>query len=631
MCGIAGILSLDSHDSGKYRSALSRMLDSMKHRGPDHRDTKEFSGPNGARLFLGHQRLSIIDLSERGHQPMGNESGSIWISTNSEIYNFRDLRDQLKSRFNFNSQSDTEVLLKSYEHWGVDCLEKLRGMFAFSIWDSRRQSLFLARDRLGIKPLYYYQANGIFMFASEFRALLASGLIQAEVDPYGIFQYLSFGRLGAGASMVDGIKELPPAHFLTFDSQTGEINLKEYWRPFSNASPFEEAPIDQIREKIEESVRLRLISDVPIGSFLSGGIDSSVVTANMARFHSQPVKSLSVEFAEEEYDESEHSSLIARQIGSDHRRVKVSEADLLNALPAALSAMDQPSIDGINTYIISKAAREEGLTVVMSGLGGDELFAGYDSFRVLPRLEKWNRYLEKTPKWIANSLARLLSSSDRDVKLAHLLQQRKNGCHSYFLFRALFCESDLGDLFIDKKIFKKLLNKQLDNTFNLINKIKELDPENQVSYLELSQYMGNMLLRDADAMSMAHSLEIRVPLIDHELVELMFQVPGKKKLSPGSPKPLLINASGGKLPRSLTQRKKMGFTFPFEKWMRNELRSEIEEVLLSPLNGFEERISSQAVQKTWQRYLDGKTSWSRPWSLYVLKKWWDLNISSAYS
>ncbi len=630
MCGIAGIFSLNNVAPEKYRSALARMLDSMRHRGPDNRDQKEFSasGSNGSRLFLGHQRLSIIDLSERGHQPMGNESGSIWISTNSEIYNFRDLRDQLKLHYNFTSQSDTEVLLKSYEYWGVECLEKLRGMFAFSIWDSREQKLFLARDRLGIKPLYYYKADDVFIFASEFRALLASGLIPPKVDPFGIFQYLSFGRLGAGAGMVDGVQELPPAHFLVFDGRTGGIRLKEYWNPASNAADGENTSIEQIREKIKESIRLRLVSDVPIGSFLSGGIDSSVVTATMARFHDQPVKSLAVEFEEEEYDESEYSSLVARQIGVDHHRIKISETDLLDTLPGALSAMDLPSIDGINTYIISRAAREAGLTVVMSGLGGDELFAGYDSFRTLPALEKLNGLLEKTPNWIANSLAGLLSSSDRDVKLAHLLRQRKNGCNNYFLFRALFCESDLEELIVDSNEIKISLQKQLEITKNIINNIKLLDPVNQISYLELSQYMGNMLLRDADAMSMAHSLEIRVPLIDHELVELMFRIPGNQKLSPKTPKPLLIKALGQELPDGLVQRKKMGFTLPFEKWMRNELKNEMEAVLLSPLKGFDEMIQRRAVQNIWQRYLDGKTSWSRPWSLYVLKKWWDLNIQN---
>lgn len=623
MCGVAGILS--NLDQKSCKTALGHMLRSMSHRGPDDQGEETMSS-SGATLYLGHRRLSIIDLSSRGHQPMSNDHKTVWISTNGELYNFKELREELKHKYTFNSSSDTEVILKAYEEWGVNCLEKFRGMFAFAIWDAVRQTLFLARDPMGIKPLYYHSAPGYFLFASEIRAIQASGLAKTGIDPRGLYSYLSFGCLQSPETVLSGVSELKPAHYLLVSA--GKITEKRYWSPLSDSSPITSDILSQVRECIEESIKIEMVSDVPLGAFLSGGIDSSAVTGLMSRFHDTPVKTLSIAFEEKEFDESEYSKLIATRFATDHHVLRLSEIDLLDALPAAIMAMDQPTMDGINTFLISKAARSAGLTVALSGLGGDELFCGYDSFQMVPKLLQWENTIRAFPKslqTLAGQLVRILcSTSDRNVKLAHFLDGKINSGHVYFLFRALFCHDQLNKLLVGTETFESGERYLRQATQDLMDRLKTQDPVNQVSYLELTQYTANMLLRDTDMMSMANSLEVRVPLMDHKLAELMFRIPGYLKINPRTPKSLLVDAVG--LPEKAVFRKKMGFTLPFETWMRAQLKNEVENVLLSPVTTLEGLISQTAINQIWKEFCDHKISWSRPWSLYVLKKWVERNI-----
>ena len=631
MCGIAGIFDNNSKKSSEsLTKGLQMMLDAIKHRGPDDRGEKKIGPKNGINIYLGHQRLSIIDPSQGGHQPMSNNDSTLWISTNSEIYNYRELKDDLEHEYNFRSKSDTEVLLRSYEVWGLDCLKKIRGMFAFAIWDDTNNKLILARDRIGIKPLYYFSKNNIFIFSSELRAILASKIDKPGINPTGIFQYLSYGRMGSIDSILDSIMELPPGHFLVADKHG--IKVQKYWDPF-NENKLEQSPtkiVQRIGGCLNEVARQHLVSDVPIGAFLSGGIDSSAVVSMITANTPTPIRTISVTFQDKDYDESKYSSLFANHLGTNHNELLLSERDLIENLSPALASMDQPTVDGINTYMVSQAAKNMGLKVALSGLGGDELFAGYNSFSLVPRLNKIKKILNSLPtglrKQLSNLASRLIPLSDKSAKLNHLIKGQYNGAHVYFLFRSLFCEQELGSLFSDPLILKKEITKNLNRTQELIDSHSGLSPVDLVSYLEMTHYMSTTLLRDTDMMSMAHGLEIRVPLLDHKLVELMFSIPSNMKIKQGIPKPLLVNSLTRKLPEFIVRRKKMGFTLPFEVWMRGEMRPEIESVLLSRSEKLPDFISQDGVKKIWSNFLDKRCSWSRPWSLYVLKKWIDKNL-----
>jgi asparagine synthase (glutamine-hydrolysing) len=629
MCGIAGLLDFDNAGQTENPGKILRgMLDSIRHRGPDDRGEELIANENGPTLHLGHQRFSIIDLSTGGHQPMPNDDKSLWLSTNSEIYNYRELREELSDTFRFNSQSDTEVLLKSYERWGIDCLEKLRGMFAFAIWDSKKQQLILVRDRLGIKPLYYIAGEKQFLFASEVRALLASGLSDSEINPTGLYHYLSFGHLKSPDSIIGNIQELKAGHYLIVEND-GSFKETQYWHPLDSI----EAPENDggsIQDVLLDSIKYRQVSDVPIGAFLSGGIDSSAIVSHMASISDEPITTLTIGFKEKEFDESEHSDEISRLFKTRHRLLTLDEKQLLDALPAAISAMDQPTMDGINTFLISRAANDAGLKVVLSGLGGDELFGGYPSFQLVPNLLEKKKWLQHYPKFLLNLGTKMLKyslSSDQSIKLDHWLNGKLSGAHEYYLIRALYCQDQVSELFQDQSLVEKETLKNFQTTKDSLN-LEKLDGDfSLISYLETTHYLQNMLLRDTDMMSMAHPVEVRVPFMDHKLVEHMFSMPTNLKKLTATPKALLVDSMQPPLPDSIVHRKKMGFTLPFDPWMRGAMKSEMESVLLTSVKPLENIISQAATEKTWQQFLAGKISWSRPWALYVLKRWIDKNLS----
>jgi asparagine synthase (glutamine-hydrolysing) len=503
-------------------------------------------------------------------------------------------------------------------------------MFAFAIWDGTNNKLILARDRIGIKPLYYFSKNNILIFSSELRAILASKIDKPSINPTGLFQYLSYGRVGSFESILDSIMELPAGHFLVADKHG--IKIQKYWDPIPE-NKLEQSTtkiVQRIGSCLDEVARQHLVSDVPVGAFLSGGIDSSAVVSMITANTPTPIQTISVTFQDKDYDESKYSSLFANHLGTNHHELLLSERDLIENLSPALASMDQPTVDGINTYMISQAAKNMGLKVALSGLGGDELFAGYNSFSLVPRLNKIKKVLNSLPtglrKQLSNLASRLMPPSDKSTKLNHLIKNQYNGAHVYFLFRALFCEQELGRLFSDPLILKKEITKNLNRTQELIESHSGLSPVDLVSYLEMTHYMATTLLRDTDMMSMAHGLEIRVPLLDHKLVELMFSIPSNLKIKQGVPKPLLVNSLNRKLPDFIVRRKKMGFTLPFEVWMRGEMRTEIESVLLSRSEKLSDFICQAGVNKIWSDFLNKRCSWSRPWSLYVLKKWIDKNL-----
>ncbi len=623
MCGIAGILSQDPNGLPfAPEEILDAMLRLQEHRGPDDFGKVLLPYPESLHLSLGHRRLSVIDLSTSGHQPMTNSDKSFWITSNNEIYNYQAIRKELSSRYHFKSQSDTEVLLYAFQNWGIQALDRLRGMFAFGIWNVERKSMILARDRLGVKPLYYYHDSKNLIFASEVRSLLATGLIQRKIDPQGLFQYLSFGRLQAPHTMIEGIRELPPGHYCEWVN--GKLEEKPYWELDKCRESGITPSIESAQKAIESAVQSRMVSDVPVGAFLSGGIDSSAVVALMTKSNPE-TQTLSVVFGEKEFDESKYARISANKSNSRHNEFQIQDMELRDSLPDFLNSMDQPTVDGVNVFMVSRQAKELGWKVALSGLGGDELFGGYDSFKLLPQLNK----IASLPKCIRKIASCLLKSlllipqiqSDKYSKIKDLLDSDYKGTQAWYLFRSLFTDSDLKSLFHDSTLFYKESSLHYENTALIQDKIKGWDLFDQISYLEITQYMTPTLLKDADVMGMCNGLEIRVPFTDHLLVESILSFPEKFKMDGNTPKPLLVKAMGDDIPKEIISRKKMGFTLPFETWMKGSLREEVESVLMTPVAPLSEFLNEKGVQAVWHRFLEGKTSWSRPWAIYVLKKW----------
>ncbi len=618
---------------------LERATQSLTHRGPDDggtiilRDTDDDSIEVG----LGNRRLAILDLSPLGHQPMNDPATGNWIVYNGEVYNFREVRAKLEREgAHFTSHSDTEVILQAYGRWGEHCLDHFRGMFAFAIWDAHRHRLFVARDPIGIKPLYYFQSPQHFIFSSEVRTLLGTGLVPRQIDPAGLTNYLTFGSLYDPNTLIENVHALPPGCYLTWER--GQLKQVQYWTlidpnpiktgPSASIAKNQNQVVGEISDLLDESVRLQLVSDVPVGVFLSGGIDSSALVAILDRNGVCP-STFSIVFREADYSEAEFSRAIAQQFHTDHHEISVSQSDFFTAIIPAIRAMDLPTIDGINTYFVSQQTRAAGVKVALSGLGGDEVFAGYSTFRAVPRMERFAHAWQRLPHPLRNSLADLFAtlapSNDQNRKLAALTRDGARLVHPYFLSRMLFTPTQ-QDALLPTKLKTASQQKLLAD---ILAPALRLDPINRVSYLEARCYMLNTLLRDSDSMSMAHGLEVRVPLLDHQLVQRVLALPGLWKLDAQVPKPLLVGALRGELPDKIVHRPKRGFTLPFEHWLRGALRPVLEETLYCIGDGpLSSMISATAAREVWQDFLIGRTSWSRPWSLYVLQCWFEQQLSN---
>ena len=618
---------------------LERATHSLAHRGPDDSGTTTILDTReNIEVGLGNRRLAVLDLSSLGHQPMCDSNTGNWIVYNGEIYNCQEIREQLEQQgFCFRSHSDTEVLLKAYSHWGEKCLSELRGMFAFAIWDARRHRLFLARDPMGIKPIYYYAAEKHFLFASEVRTLLGTGLIPRHLDRAGLINYLTFGSAYDPITLIRGIAALRPGYFLIW--QNGVVRQEKYWdlvdKNCDQICGFRKGPQNlpgawspNLADNLAEAVRLQLRSDVPTGVFLSGGIDSSSLVALSSAIGVKP-STYSIVFPETEFNEAQFSRAIALHFRTDHHEIPVSQSDALQAVPETLEAMDQPTMDGLNTFLVSRYARAAGVKVALSGLGGDEFFGGYSSFRTVLQMERFSNFWHQLPEEVrraaAEAFALFAPSSDRNRKLFALAHENGSLVHPYFLSRALFDMRSRQGLFPsatseDEQRASATLRNTLDSA-------EGLDPVNRVSYLEARCYMLNTLLRDSDCMSMAHGLEMRVPLLDQEVSKNIFSLPGVCKLSRSVPKPLLLNAVHGMLPDHIVRRPKRGFALPFRHWLRDQLRPIVHVGLRRIPDGpLAEILDAPAVEHVWQDFLRERTSWSRPWSLYVLQRWSELHL-----
>lgn len=634
VCGIFGIVS---RSKGECIGLLQRAVQALRHRGPDDCGSKLIDlGPDLGEVGLAHTRLSIIDLSPLGHQPMQDPLTGNWIVYNGELYNFRELRRELQGKgAEFRSQSDTEVILAAYRIWGQECLDRFRGMFAFGLWDAARTELLLARDPMGIKPLYYSRRDGLFAFASEVRTILQTGLVAPGLDPVGVLSYLAFGSVYEPWTIIEGVSAVPPGHALRIKG--GVVTTREYCTPLKSvASSSHSAPdaangngsAARLPDILRDAVLSHLVSDVPVGIFLSGGIDSSSLVAILSQNGVRP-NTFSLVFREQEFDESPYSRAVAERFNTEHHEISVSQNETLATLPKALAAMDQPTIDGINTYLVSDHARSNGVKVALTGLGADEMFAGYSNFLRVPRMERLSAISSRLPRIAKRSLARSVAAvagdSDRGRKLAALAESGKSNAHPYLLARTLFGHSEREKLFasMDREAAERELAALLSRS---VAETAGLDPVNRVSYLETRCYMKNTLLRDSDFMSMAHGLELRVPFLDRDLVEACFRIPGASKLRGSAPKALLLRSLGVELPAAIVQRPKRGFTLPFERWLRGELRPLVERSLTED-GSTESMLSPCAVRSVWQRFLAGETAWSRPWSLFVLKQWCRQNLS----
>ena len=502
MCGIFGILSSSRFVS---EDLLRKAVSTLAHRGPDDAGTViiQDSPSFGLQLGLAHTRLSIIDLSPLGHQPMQDPATGNWLVFNGEIYNFRELRNELSALgADFKSHSDTEVILAAYRVWGESCLERLQGMFALALWDAPRKQLLLVRDPMGIKPLYYHQSNQAFIFASEVRTFLRTGLVPRKVDSTGLLSYLEFGSVYEPWTIVEGIRAVPPGCALTLQNRS--VSSRRYWTPLHSPSFAPSVPssgngnvaTDRLPSLLRHAVLSHLVSDVPVGVFLSGGIDSSAIVAILS-LNGVRANTFSLVFQEEEFNEAQYSREIARYFRTEHHEIPLLPQDALAVLPEALCAMDQPTIDGINTYLVSAKTRAAGVKVALTGLGADEMFAGYSNFRRVPKMELFSKGLRQLPRLarrpLALSIGLFAGKGDRSRKVSDLATDSRSVLHPYFLARMLFGKAEREALFSRSDSFasQQSLDKCLQES---AVESQSLDPVNRVSYFESIFYMRNTLL-----------------------------------------------------------------------------------------------------------------------------------------
>jgi asparagine synthase (glutamine-hydrolysing) len=653
MCSISGIIQIHSREqeSEQLKSAVERMNEALHHRGPDDQGVVCPDTPNpNINLCLGNTRLSIIDTSSAGHQPMHDPETGNWITYNGEAYNFRQLRSELGNEFGpWRSNSDTEVILKAYRKWGTQAFLRLRGMFAIAIWDSKKRQLILARDSFGIKPLYCYfpagdvsltaigavqdVASNTMIFASEVRALMASGLVPGRLSSRAVTSFLEYGSVQAPLTIIENVWSVMPGTCVTVrESVSGRLSLEvSDFRSTtlqlrkSEPSSRSEAKLE-LRRLLEDSVKGQLVSDVPLGVFLSGGMDSSALVALISKVTADRPRTFSVVFDEDKFNEAHYSQTIASKFNTNHHEIKLTEQRLLNILPNALQALDQPSMDGVNTFVVSGAVKEAGVTVALSGLGGDELFGGYPSFRRALRLASTNQFSKTALRSLGHAGRVLAKGTTQRDKLRQLALQ--NDPHDvYRISRQLFSPDSVNQISSQPFSGNGLIGHHSSDQ-------PGTDTVNLISRFELDGYMANTLLRDTDAMSMAHSLEVRVPLLDNEVASYVLSLPGQWKLGPklkNVSKPLLAETIADLLPDHFLSRRKMGFTLPFERWLALQLRDQVTSVFADQQSLAKVGINQKPVNEMWNRFLRQPRSvgWSRPWAIFVLARWCESNNVSA--
>jgi asparagine synthase (glutamine-hydrolysing) len=652
MCGIAGavgslslVRSSDVSVGERVAECVARVSDALRHRGPDGSGTW---CTERREVVFAHRRLAILDLSEAGAQPMVHAASGCAITFNGEIYNFQELRRELESGGeSFFSNSDTEVVLKAFVRWGLDVIPRLRGIFAMGIWDPRSRSVHLVRDQMGIKPLYWTIVRGgtlggeTLLFASEVRSLLASGVVPRRLDAAGVASYLAQGFVVGPNTMVEGVKLLPSASILTVASGLGSgesntISLKRYWElPRGAAGTTSEQDLHDV---LANTVRMQLVSDAPLGIFLSGGIDSSAVAALASEAAPDAIHTFTIGFEEKGLDESRYAAAVAAAIRSRHTNVMLREEDFLAQLPDAMTAIDQPTFDAINTYFVSRAARNAGMTVALAGTGGDELFGGYRSFVELPKMMRGTSRLPgRQLDGVIRGAARIGGGMFWDVlgraapqtrwgKLADVARAANDLLALYQVSYSLFTAETQARL-----ASSAVRNQQSEQVFGLPaavadiwrDRVRDQRLLHAVSLLELSSFIGERLLRDTDAASMAVALEVRVPLLDHVLCETVAGLDPGQRFSPLLKKLALRRAALSRLDPSLFDRPKSGFVLPIGGWTKRGLRPELDRLFTDTELIGRIGLNAATVRTLWSSYTSGRRGlhWSRVWSIYVLLAW----------
>lgn len=620
MCGICGIVSLAGGMLAE-KQTLAKMCQTLRHRGPDDEGFYEASN-----VLLGMRRLSIIDLNT-GHQPICNEDSSLWVIFNGEIYNYRELRQQLKQRgHQFTTESDTEVIIHAYEEYGVQCVTHFNGMFAFAIWDEAQQQLFIARDRLGIKPLYYWTNGAQLIFGSELSALLVHPDVPQEFDWRALDQFLTVEYIPAPGTILQNVYKLPPGHWLLF-SENG-VQIKQYWdvpeRPFSGS---QSEAVETLKELITDAVRLRLVSDVPLGAFLSGGIDSSTIVATMSQTANSPVNTFSIGFDEQSYNELPYARLVAAQFQSNHHE-EILEPDITNLALQLLNHLDEPLADFsiFPTYLVSKVASKQ-VKVALSGDGGDELFGGYDTYVA----QQADRYYGQLPDILRQKMLPalfnmippqpvkkgLINKAKRFVEGAALSPVWQHTRWMSFMTdddKAALYHSDLAQQTNGRSAlsFVELYFQQAANRDSLA----------QQQYVDVKTYLADNILTKVDRMSMAVSLEARVPLLDYRLVEFALNLPPQWKMQGSKTKLILRQAMQGTLPAAVLSKPKQGFSIPLKHWLRGPLRPLLTDTL-APSTIARRGLFQPATVNRWiEEHLNGRFNHShRLWALMVLELW----------
>ena len=634
MCGIAGIVGeLDS----ELEACLERMLTAQTHRGPD--DSGVFRGEGNPSAIFGFRRLAILDLTLEGHQPMVDRQRGNVVVFNGEIYNFASLKAELEASGEvFRSKCDTEVLLNAYGRYGAEAIRKLRGMFAFAIYDPRQRTVTLARDRLGIKPLYYaelqHRSRRVLLFSSELRSLLATKLFDRRLDPTSLSSYMWNGFVVGPNTIVRGITMMAAGTSMTIDIDTGKSVTNRYWSLGPRSSKPAELAKEELEHQLLTAARQHLVSDVPLGIFLSGGVDSSAVAALAMRSGQGRVKTFHIGFDETEFDESQYARAVANSLGTEHAEFRLTQSLFVAQLDQALSSLDQPTLDGINTYFVSRVVREAGFTVALAGTGGDELFGGYSSFPNMLRA----RRMAPLAKWLpTKGINRLFNTASKQIyarkyaappqtrwaKLGALLGAGADRLNVYQVFYGLFTPEFLAEL--EGETLSSLTGYGLtaECRSELEASASGLTDLSANSVYELALFLRERLLRDSDAASMAVSLELRVPLLDHEVVEAVQRVPDSLRYQPLGKKQLLKALAMPNLDPSIFDRPKAGFVLPIAVWAKDKLAKEIESTFSSRDLVESVGLRSDVLQRLWKAFLSGAPGmyWSRVWAPYVLLNW----------
>ncbi|MFH1508138.1 MAG: asparagine synthase (glutamine-hydrolyzing) [Candidatus Omnitrophota bacterium] len=624
MCGICGLIDHRNNPEG-LEGIIRKMCSKLSHRGPD--DEGVYVDNSLPAIGLGHRRLSIIDLSPAGRQPMSDESGRIQLVLNGEIYNFKELREELiKKGHKFKSNTDTEALVHLYEEYGEECVKCLRGMFAFAIWDNARSKLLLARDRVGKKPLLYFHQQGKFGFASEFASLLEAGVIEKKINPRMLDHYLSFGYIPAPASIYEGVYKLQPGHILTL--QNNELKIQKYWdlEYADKIKISEEEAKAEVLRLLEEAIRIRLYSDVPLGAFLSGGVDSSAVVALMSRLSPNKVKTFSIGFEDSDYSELKYARNIAEMYGTEHHEFIV-RPKAMEILPLLVERYGEPYADSscIPTYYVSRETRNF-VTVALNGDGGDESFAGYERYQAMILASCLND-LPQPVKNIIKSAARILPDSVEPKSFFRRARRFIDGAflsdfRKYSRWVSIFDDDSKRALFSDDFIRDHPLAGGADflrpffegrASWNMLDKLLNAD---------VHTYLPDDLLVKVDIASMANSLECRSPFLDHKLMEFCARLPAEYKLKGRNKKYILKKAIENIVPKENIYRRKMGFGVPIGRWFRGELKGFVRETLLGEPSLKRGYFEPDALRRIVQEHTEGRRDHSfKLWSLLMLELW----------